>query len=35
MSPVKKRSESPGRKNPMTIPFSAKRMINTNASPPK
>jgi hypothetical protein len=34
ISPVKNKSESPGRKNPMMIPFSAKRINNTKASPP-
>jgi hypothetical protein len=34
MSPVKNKRESPGRKNPMMIPFSAKSIINTKANPP-
>jgi hypothetical protein len=34
ISPVKNKSESPGRKKPMMIPFSAKSIINTKANPP-
>jgi hypothetical protein len=34
MSPVKNNNESPGRKNPMSIPFSANRITNTKAKPP-